>query len=61
MGGLQREFYDLVGITMKDHRYKFFSANVEERYHFNNEMVLIREKLKYAKIFGAVFYYTSIY
>jgi hypothetical protein len=24
MGGLQREYYDLVGTTMKDSRYKFF-------------------------------------
>lgn len=58
MGGLQREFYDIVGVTMKDQRYKFFQGILlkDEKYHFHNEIVLIREKFKYAKIFGAVPY-----
>jgi hypothetical protein len=56
MGGLQREFYDLVGVTMKDQRYRFFQPILqkEEKYHWHNENYSIRDRFRYVRVFGAL-------
>jgi hypothetical protein len=41
---------------MKDQKYRFFQVVLQkdEKYIFHNEFMLIRDRLRYAKVFGAL-------
>lgn len=53
-GGLKREFYDMIGNTLKDETYKFFSpvpTNLS-KYFLNNHFNKLKDKETYALLFG---------
>jgi hypothetical protein len=55
-GGLKREFYDMIGNTLKDDTYKFFQpvqGNLG-KYFLHNNFNKLKNKEKYALLFGKV-------
>lgn len=55
-GGLKREFYDMIGNTLKDDTYKFFGPvqNNMSKYFLHPHFNKVKEKQKYALLFGKV-------
>ncbi|CAD8113504.1 unnamed protein product [Paramecium sonneborni] len=53
-GGLKREFYDMIGNTLKDENYKFFSPVLsnQSKYFLNSKFNKQKNKERYALLFG---------
>lgn len=58
-GGLKREFYDMIGNTLKDENYKFFSpvSSNQSKYFLHPKFNKQKNKERYALLFGKVINY----
>ena len=58
-GGLRREFFDMVGLTMKDQNYKFFSPVLnqfrKEHYFFHPQIAEQAKSVEFVTLFGKAF------